>query len=451
MSLVKRGHLANAAALNPPVAQGHAGKVYGFDAWAILAFLYPLSLMIMFDLVGQLYLIDLLSVPLLALFLTLPDTRGRLQRIWPVLALLGVWFAGQVVTDLIRGSAIEDLLRGWSKIVFFALHLLVMWLWLSRRRVYMAAFAIGLGIASVYTIPPEFEGYAWKFGYAIGLSLTTIGVLYFLTRLLPWMRYTAPAIFTVLALIVLLQAARANFGILFLAGVIMTGVLVLTHMPQLRRRLSAGMYVILLLAGTLAASGGIAIYEYAVESGALGRDALEKYRDQASGDVPLLLGGRTESLVSVRAIADSPIIGHGSWARDSYYVELHRAIKVRLGLPIDDAHFGKRDKIPTHSHLMGAWVEAGVTGGLFWLWVLTLPFVAIFHLLKKDEILAPLIAFCAADLAWSVMFSPFGASQRVSVAFEIVVMIWAVRASGHSLTLLSPARRFIGGRKVRSA
>lgn len=112
------------------------------------------------------------------------------------------------------------------------------------------------------------------------------------------------------------------------------------------------------------AGGATAIYGTAVESGLLGRDALVKYRDQTSGEVPLILGGRSESLVAVQAIADSPVLGHGSWARDRRYVELHHAIKVEYGLPVFDAERGKRDLIPTHSYLLGSWVEGGFLGGL---------------------------------------------------------------------------------------
>ena len=41
---------------------------------------------------------------------------------------------------------------------------------------------------------------------------------------------------------------------------------------------------------------------------------------QTSGDLNLLQSGRIESLVSMRAISNSPILGHGSWARDVTYV-----------------------------------------------------------------------------------------------------------------------------------
>lgn len=399
------------------------------DPWVAIAFAYPLSQLVMFELVGQLYLMDLLALPLLLLLLRMPDSIARLGRIRPLLVLLGLWFLGQILTDLVRGSAPQDFLRGWARVAFFGLQLAVLWLWLPRRRAYFVAFALGLGLAAFFGVPDEFSANAWKFGLDRGLAFVTIGGLIIGATAFPRTRFLVPAVMLALAFVLLLQSARSAFGIMFLAALIVWLVMAFAAMPGLRRRLSAWSYALLLLGGTIVAGGTTAIYGSAVEAGHLGRDALVKYRDQTAGAVPLILGGRTETLVSLRAIADSPFVGHGSWARDPRYVGLHHAIKLRLGLPVFDAQQGKRDLIPSHSYLMGAWVEAGITGGLFWLWVLTLPVLAIYRLLKRDEPLAPLVAYCSTALVWSVLFSPFGSTERFFVAFELVVLAWAMRAA----------------------
>ncbi|WP_284124054.1 hypothetical protein [Parerythrobacter aestuarii] len=420
-----------------------------FDVWTVLAFLYPLSQLAVFNIVGQLYLMDLLALPLLATFLTLPDAMERLRRIVPVLTLIGVWLLGQVITDLVRETSPGDFLRGWAKIVFFALQLATLWLWLPRRRAYFAAFAIGLGVAAMYSVPPEFVGYEWKFGYDRALIYITLGGLFFLSLALPRLLYLAPVVLLVLSFFLLLQSARSAFGVLFIAAVVVAAALVFSQFIRWRQRLSAGLFAGLFLGGILVATGATTIYGAAVENGLLGREALVKYRDQTSGEVPLLLGGRTESLVATQAIIDSPVIGHGSWARDARYVALHHAIKVRLGLPIFDAEQGKRDLIPTHSHLFGAWVEAGIAGGIFWLWTLSIPIFALFYLLKRQELLAPLVAYCAVAMLWSVLFNPFGSTERFFVAFQLALLLWTVRAGGRSITLFAPVREALRSRKDR--
>lgn len=453
MSRVKgiRQGAGRAQTVQPGVKRAAAMSTYAIDVWAVLAFLYPLTQLVVFEVVGQLYLIDLISLPMLAVLLTLPDSIERLRRIAPIMILLGIWLAGQVVTDLVRQSDPNDFLRGWAKITLFAIQLATLWIWLPRRRVYFAAFAVGLGIATVYSVPEEFIGYQWKFGWGKALVLIILGCLIFAAKAFPRVRYAGPAILLLLSLFLLLQAARSAFGVLFIAAIIVAAALLFTNIESLRRRVSGRLFAMMLLGGVAVASGATTIYGYAAESGTLGRDALVKYRDQTSGEVPLLLGGRSESFVSVQAIVDSPVIGHGSWARDPYYVGLHHATKVQLGLPIFDAERGKRDLIPSHSYLLGAWVESGVAGGLFWLWVLTLPFLATYSLLKRDEILATLIAYSAIDLLWSVLFSPFGSTERISVAFQLALLCWSIRAGGRKITLFAPVREALVRRSPQAA
>ncbi|GAA4042176.1 hypothetical protein [Parerythrobacter jejuensis] len=411
-----------------------------FDPWTVLAFLYPLSQLIVFDLVGQLYLLDILALPMLALLLTLSDAGDRLYRLRVFFIFMGLWLLGQVLTDLVRGTVPSDYLRGWSRIVFLGLHVCVLWLWLPRRRSYMIAFAIGLGIASAYNIPEEFIKDAWKFGYDKALVYCSLGLLLVIALRYRRIQYLIPAVLALLSLYILLQGARASFAIALFSSAVAAFVLFVTPFKEWRRKLNFGGFAIILVGGAAVIWGATFTYTAAAENGWLGREAYLKYRDQTSGEVPLILGGRTESLVSVRAIADSPVLGHGSWARDARYVALHHSIKVELGLPIFDAQKGKRDLIPSHSYLLGSWVEAGVLGGLFWLFVLSLPFATLFQLLKREEVLAPLIAYCSFALIWSVLFSPFSGSERFLVSFQLVVLFWFLRTGAISVSVFAPLR-----------
>ena len=60
-----------------------------------------------------------------------------------------------------------------------------------------------------------------------------------------------------------------------------------------------------------------------------GEDVQKKYQMEASGKYGVLLGGRTELLASLPAVYDSPILGHGSWAKDRiYYIGEVRALEL---------------------------------------------------------------------------------------------------------------------------
>ena len=85
-----------------------------------------------------------------------------------------------------------------------------------------------------------------------------------------------------------------------------------------------------------------------------------------------MLGGRPEILVSSRAVLDSPILGHGSWAKDFKYNEMLNDLLIEQGKRenyLQDLDPDWRGLIPVHSHLMGAWVWAGILGAIFWAYI----------------------------------------------------------------------------------
>lgn len=428
MSLIGRDSKAGAAIPPWPAPRPQVPMVRPrpllLDPWVALALLYPLTMLVEFDLVGQLYLIDLLGLPLLGLLLVRPDAQARLRQIAPAVMLLALWLASAIVTDLIRATPPADFLRGWGRTGFFALQILVLWLWLPRRQAYFASFAIGLGIAAIFSVPEEFASFEWKFGYDRAASLVTLGLAYFAVRKAPRLGVAVPLVMIGIALFLLLQSARSAFGIAFVAAVIAALVLVKDRMSGRRGRLGGGALLALVGLAGAAAMGAFSLYGSAVEDGLLGRAALEKYREQTGGEVPLILGGRTESLVSIQAIADSPIIGHGSWARDKRYADMFYAARVRLGLPMENPLAQRSDLIPTHSHLFGAWVEAGLAGGIFWIWVIGTIVMAVLALFRGGRTaLAPLACYAATALLWSTLFSPSGATERFFDAFCLVLVM----------------------------
>jgi O-antigen ligase len=155
----------------------------------------------------------------------------------------------------------------------------------------------------------------------------------------------------------------------------------------------------------------------------MGSEARNKYLIQSRGQYGLLLGGRNEIYASSQAIIDSPILGHGSWAKDRKYVLILLELR-RAGYQIED-NILKSDLIPTHSHFFGAWVEAGIMGALFWAWVLLLVVRIVTSLYLVRDPLVPLIVFLAINMLWDVLFSPYGHDRRIISDFSLVVLLFA--------------------------
>ncbi len=67
------------------------------------------------------------------------------------------------------------------------------------------------------------------------------------------------------------------------------------------------------------------------------------------------------------------ILGHGSWAEDPKYGEMLMDLEQETGYQ-EEGGAAKVESflIPTHSHLMSAWVYAGIFGAAFWFYVLYL-------------------------------------------------------------------------------
>jgi hypothetical protein len=261
----------------------------------------------------------------------------------------------------------------------------------------------------------DFLGTGWKFGYGqlvtaaiflVSAALVSSRVTKLAGRLLPFLT----AAFT------LSQNARNLFGLTVLSA------LAFAFSAGRRRAQSPAIFALICVGGLVAGWAATSAYSYAADSGLMGIEAKQKYDVQTSGDLGVILGGRTELLSSTQAIADSPIIGHGSWARDIRYVEEMVTRLERAGYLIEGDPFAD-DLIPSHSHLLGAWVEAGVLGAAFWVWAGWVAVRGLWAAITRPTPLTGFIVFVGLSLLWDILFSPFGLERRVITPAWLVLMM----------------------------
>lgn len=403
------------------------------DFWTIFAFIFPFTQLVKINIGGTVYLQDVMAVATIVIFAVQSDIAERVSRIGTFLILLGLWLAWQIATDVFRQTPFEDYSRGWVKIVMFGMQVVALWLFLPRRRSYMVAFALGAGLTamlSTRSLEPPYDVVPWKFGlgYGVGLFLAALGCGW-----IPWTRrwrlFSGFLLFAV-APILVLKDCRSLFGIIALAGGYCFLAIAIETRPEFRAKMNKTLFTAIVAGGIIVSQGLIEIYGYLASNGELGADAEFKYRNQTTADISLLQAGRSESLVSTIAIKDSPIFGHGSWAKDMYYVRLLRHKLKELGIKVGGDIYSDLGLIPTHSYFFGAWVEAGLMGGVFWLYVAACIAIMTYKLLKLAEPLMPLVIFSGLNLVWNVFFSPFGAEARFSSAFEIALLFWVLDRAG---------------------
>jgi hypothetical protein len=376
-----------------------------------------------------------------ALLAVLPFTLVAKRELDPrilLLLLLGVgWLWSQVVTDIIRDSSFDDYARGWARIAFALVNLVALWFLVGGRLQRQLFFAAGLagGFALRFALDPSqlAEGDPWKFGLAVPVTLGMTIMASTTVAQATW--FVQPALLGFASFVNMMLGFRSLAGVCFLAAVLLI----------LRPKGAGGVRLTPIAVVLVAAVAAVAFfigYQRAAKDGLLGPAAAVKFESQARGDLGILLVGRPETYPSILAIRDSPFIGHGSWPSDPQY-RLAMAAELRSGgyLVYEAAD---TDLIPTHSYLLGAWVEAGIIGAVFWVAVLALCISALLAIQRSLSAFAPLAAFLGFWLTWDVLFSPFGTDRRIIAPFAIVVLVSALR-DAHAGSSQSRASSPAGG------
>jgi len=153
------------------------------------------------------------------------------------------------------------------------------------------------------------------------------------------------------------------------------------------------------------------------QSGLMGEKAIAKYEHQSGigGGVALILGGRAEVIPAAVAVWDSPIIGHGSWAKDPQYAK-YLFYLADLGYDIDEnaiqQYIDNRELIPRHSHILQNWVWAGILGAIFWVVIGKLILRSIVLQFKRPGQFYAVVLFFGILSLWDILFSPLGAMKR---------------------------------------
>lgn len=376
---------------------------------AILLLLGVLSLLEV-ELVGRLFLVEIVFAVIFVWCLLSKNARRDLPNLIRVaVPLIFIWLLAQVATDYYRSTPFEDYARGWAKISFFCADLVAIGVLTQSRPKNIILFVVGFCLSQIIVATFFFGGWGlWKFGY--GMPLTTLFVIAATHMQKKSVKYLILAI---------LIAVNLLFDFRSLAGFCLVATLAAsygdlhTSVHDARARLRRA----ILWFGFAALVSFFFIQLYLV-SEELGYGSLVgQYERSGAARNPLY--GRLEFVIGLQAAMDSPIVGHGSWAKDFQYAYLMnllvRETKGDAG-PIFD------DLIPTHSYLISAWVEAGIVGAIFWTFILirTLRAFKIPVMLNITHL--PFVSFYLAWFVWAILFSPFGATERIYAATAIVLV-----------------------------
>lgn len=376
--------------------------------------------------VGDLPMSEVILLAILPAILAINGRRVMRREFKILFSLLALWLAGQMISDMYRHTATLDWIRGDAAIIFFGLDLLGLAVLLRKNERRKAIFLTGIALGTILFTFLNPSTYAidepWKFGYATGvIYLTVLISCFFYARRM----YVISALLIMgIAGVNLLENYRGPVGGLLLIiplvfPIIPEGFGKLKIMPSKGGVLRVAVLLVLALGAVWTAGK---LVDYVTSAGLISEEARAKNETEKKGGS--LLGGRPEIQVSLQAVKDSPIVGYGSWPQDPKYLEMLINIQAEQGVvESDDMSAFETDYIPTHSHLMGAWVWAGILGAAFWFYILWLTVRATIRVALIRPPLAPIYAALVTGMFWQVMFSPFGLNARVYDAIAIVIMI----------------------------
>lgn len=173
----------------------------------------------------------------------------------------------------------------------------------------------------------------------------------------------------------------------------------------------------------LTLSVGIAVlsaYGWAASNDLLGTRARLKYEAQSKSRFGLIIGGRADILAGMLAIKENPVFGYGSWPLDKqeFYVRMCEL----MGEKADKGYYKSGyPGIPTHSHIVQAWVQSGLLGGIFWIYALYILLLSFYKPMLHESQLRLWATTIAMNTIWCVLFSPI--SDRFVTAMTLAVLL----------------------------
>lgn len=384
--------------------------------------------------------LDLVGVLTLSELLTLGYVLLNWRKVWDVLladrllkTVMMAWaayLAMQMLSDMVNRTQPVDFYRGWARLAFFAVNTAALASVARGRADRIVAFFLGYAISLALASQRQMNEYLleWKFGYGPALTLATTVAAGLLSS--DHRDRTGGLLLIGIGILNLFNGARSLGGLcLFVGGLsFFSGY----FRDNLRNRGLLNARFILPVA--IAVCAIYALYTHGASTGMLGEKTREKYEKQTRGGRNVVSGGRMEYTIAIPAILESPVLGYGSWARNLEFVKKYIQINGMDPDSYDAQFLLDLGTIPTHSHILGSWAEAGIAGGVFWILILYMAGSAFFRILRSPDI--PYRLFCLfaiAWFAWDIVFSPFGLERRVTDP-ALIVLVSALGILHHAAT-----------------
>jgi hypothetical protein len=307
--------------------------------------------------------------------------------------------AGYMASDLIAGTEQSRYLRGWGRIILLVSDCAALMILVALQRQNLWWFVLGMGVGGIVTLAIAGVPFdMWKLGYGERVAL----IIFTLAALFPRrLAFVAIAGFGVLNIFLDYRSLGAAT---LIVAVVMWARLV---RPQEALRGFTGYFKFFVVGAVIAML--------------LVMSLLFTEEEYASRREISNVGRSAGIIVSLHAIAQSPIVGYGSWTVNEEFARMFQQ-EVQAGTQGFDGprlHTGKTFR--SHSQMLQSWVEGGLLGAAFFLFYgYTLVKAFRWHaLIRPVDRLSPMFVYLLVFGMWSWIASPFGGGTRIVIALAV--------------------------------
>ncbi len=359
----------------------------------------------------------------------LPGELFRLPLFWLLFAGQVVALAAYVVSDLYRETSANDMLRGWSRMVFLAIDVIAVAYLFGEKKESFIWSQVGLmfgGVLAVQLGGAHSDDY-WKFGYGGPITVA----VFLLSPLLG--RVFGIALVIALGLLHLNLDFRSMGGLCFVTAALLC-------VRSIPRQLRLPLLIPALAVGTL--------LTFWVNDRNRGDDEARGSRSTVE---------RTAMMTAAwEGFVQSPFIGQGSWFSKSRLMDNFQILRSE-GAKLAGVHGYSIDEGETnlaiHSQLLVGVAEGGIFGGAFFLvFGAAIAWALLYCTVWRESAThSPILLFVLLNATWNLFFSPFSGSHRVgiSIACGLILLLW--RESRCAVASVEELPEFVGpGRSAMS-
>lgn len=368
------------------------------------------------NLVGRFLLIEFLLLLVFLFHFFKGKIATTTKRLKPFVGLLIIAIIGQLIGDVISGTELKSMLKGFSLILFTLINLYgVSFLTKFRpleTKVALLGYSLG-GLAGFFLQPTTYaRSEIWKFGIGYPITLTVLLLISF--PLSGGFRFL-PVISLFLLSVVSLSLGARSLALLVLLT------LFFSNYKKSKGDFKNSRIVRTLIIISIVTFAFSSLYSRLAVNGSLGIKAQSKYLAQTSAGGNLVINSRSELIFAASGIADSPLFGQGSYAKMNSELSLKTLnLLDSAGIHFDLAPLIRTygDRIPVHSMLLQWWLWFGALGMLF---PLRLSFLYFKSLSVRNR--EPVFYYLALSGLWNVLLSPYGESFRILIPLTIVTLL----------------------------